>query len=112
MDQEYYFKEGCYIQEWHNSEQDDSMSIAKVRVLAKSVTKLHSLAETTERYVILAGQAKVTVGNQSWTVGIGDVIIIEPAQAQKIDNLTNEELHFLAICTPRFKLENYLQLED
>ncbi len=88
------------------------MSIAKVRVLSNSVTKLHSLTETTERYVILAGQAEVTVGNESWRVTVGDVINIEPSTAQKINNDSSEELHFLAICTPRFKLENYLQLED
>ena len=112
MNQEYYFKEGCYIDEWHNSAEDDSMSVARVRVLAQNVTKLHRLIETTERYVILEGQAEVTVAGKSWNVKQTDVITIEPNQAQKIRNLGSTDLQFLAICTPRFKLENYHQLED
>ena len=112
MNQEYYFKEGCYIDEWHNSAEDDSMSVAKVRVLAQNVTKLHRLVGTIERYVILEGQAEVTVAGRSWNVNQSDVITIEPNQTQKIRNLGSTDLHFLAICTPRFKLENYHQLED
>jgi len=37
------------------------MSIARVRVEAKTETRLHVLDETTERYVILTGQGLVTV---------------------------------------------------
>jgi len=69
---EYYFKEGCFIQEWHNTEQDDDLSVAHVRVEAKQTTKLHTLVNTVERYVILSGRATVTVGSKQWSVTKGD----------------------------------------
>lgn len=110
--QEYYFKEGCFIEEWHNSDADPSCSVARVRVEAKQLTKLHSLSETTERYVILAGSATVTVGEKNWQVGEGDVVVIDPDQPQKIRNDLPSDLIFLAICTPRFSVSNYQELPE
>lgn len=112
MVEEYYFKEGCYIQEWLNTEDDNSMSVARVRVLANTTTKLHRLSNTTERYVINDGRANVTVNGKTWEVGAGDVVTIKPGLTQKICNKGDTDLVFFAICTPRFKLENYQQLED
>jgi len=109
---EYYFKEGCFIEEWHNHAEDQPCSIARVRVEAGRSTKLHALKNTTERYVMLGGSAMVTVGDRSWLVGEGDVIVIQPDQAQKIENLRQEDLIFLAICTPRFVLENYRECSE
>lgn len=109
---EYFFKEGCFIQELHNSSIDESMSIARVRVEPNQITKLHSLNGTTERYAILSGKGEVTVGDEWWLVGKGDVTVIEPGIAQKIRNTGDQDLVFLAICTPRFVPENYIQLED
>jgi len=110
MPQEYYFKEGCYIQEWYNTPSDLDCSIAHVRVEAKQTTRLHALKGTQERYVILAGQARVTVGKKSWLVEPKDVVLIEPDTAQKIENLLDDDLLFLAICTPRFEKQNYFEV--
>ena len=110
--QEYFFKEGCYIQEWHNTENDDSMSIARVRVVAQAVTKLHALTKTIERYVILSGSAIVTVADKSWPVTTGEVVVIGADVPQRVHNTGSQDLVFLAICTPRFREENYCQLED
>ena len=112
MSKEYFFKEGCYIEEWQNSADDPSMSIARVRVLAKTQTKNHALSNTTERYVILSGHGHVTVGEKSWSVKKGDVVTIQPDEAQRIHNSGNEDLVFLAICTPRFVEQNYYELES
>lgn len=111
MKKEYYFKEGCYIEEWHNTTGDGFMSIAKVRVLSNTETKSHALRKTTERYVILNGHGDVTVGGESWSVQKGDVVTIQPDQQQSIKNTGEEDLEFLAVCTPRFVLENYYELE-
>ena len=112
MKQEYYFKEGCYIEEWQNSPSDESMSIARVRVLTKTQTNLHALKETTERYVILSGQGDVTVAEKTWSIQKGDVVTIKPDQQQSISNTGDTDLVFLAICTPRFVEENYYELES
>lgn len=110
--QEYYFKEGCFIEEWHNNALDKDCSIARVRVEALSTTKLHALKHTSERYVILSGKALVTVGPKSWQVSTGDVVRINPDEAQKISNLEEQDLIFLAICTPRFEVKNYYEVKS
>jgi len=109
---EYYFKEGCFIEEWHNQSDDQQCSVARVRVEAGKTTKLHALENTTERYVMLGGSAMVTVGEKRWRVSEGDVIVIHPGEQQKIENLQREDLVFLAICTPRFVVENYRECGD
>lgn len=108
---EYFFKEGCYIQEWLNDSENPDMSVARVRVEPGQTTQLHSLKNTCERYVILSGQAIVTVGDKTWQVAVNDVVSIQADQAQKIQNNKNQDLVFLAICTPRFNPENYVALE-
>jgi len=107
---EYYFKEGCFIEEWHNSENDTECSVAHVRVEAGQTTKLHALKNTTERYVILSGRATVTVGDKSWRVDEGDVVVIPANTPQKIENLDTRDLLFLAICTPYFQVQNYQEV--
>ena len=41
-----------------------------------------------------------------------DVVTIPAGQAQKITNTGTKSLVFLCICTPRFKQENYINLES
>ncbi len=100
---EFFFREGCYIIEWWNSEEDPSVSIAHVRVEPGGITQFHRLRETTERYVILSGRARVEIGHlPPEEVGPGDVVLIPPDSRQRIANLGHEDLIFLAVCTPRF----------
>jgi mannose-6-phosphate isomerase-like protein (cupin superfamily) len=73
---EYYFDEGCFILELSNSPADPNVSIARARVMAGVTTKLHRLKGVVERYVILAGTAKVEVDGESQQVSAGDVVII------------------------------------
>ncbi len=109
---EYFFKEGCFIEEWHNSPNDESMSVARVRVEFGKTTKLHSLKGTYERNVILEGVANVTVANKTRQVQASDVVVICPDEPQKITNTGSNDLIFLAICTPRFEEKNYIELGD
>ena len=62
---EYYFKEGCYIIEVSNTDQDSAVSIAHARVLAGQQTAWHWLTDTYERYVILSGEGLVEVGDSA-----------------------------------------------
>ncbi len=109
---EYFFVEGCYINELANSAQDPTVSIARARVECNITTHWHQLSATTERYVILEGQGDVEVGDlPAQTVSTGDVVIIPPDTRQRITNTGNSDLVFLAICTPRFETENYIALD-
>ncbi len=111
--EEYYFREGCYILEMFNSDKDETLSIARVTVHPGRCTRWHRLKGTTERYLILEGQGEVEIGDEPpVSVGKGDVVMIPEGYRQRIKNITDNNLVFLAICTPRFKEENYEDLDD
>jgi len=106
--EEYWFREGCWILELSNSAEDPEASIARARVPPGGATRWHRVAGTTERYVILEGRGRVEVGDRApREVGEGDVVLIPRAARQRIENVGEGDLVFLAICTPRFVPEHY-----
>ena len=108
---EYYFEEGCYITEISNSADDPELSIARARIEPGTTTKLHCLKNIAERYVIVYGEGLVEIASESpHLVCVGDVVLIPPMCPQRITNTGEEDLIFLAICTPRFSKEYYQEL--
>lgn len=109
---EFYIGERCHIIEWWNSPEDAQASMARVRVEPGVATRLHRLRGVSERYLILHGRGRMQVGELAPTqVGPGDVAVIPAGVAQRIVNLGDEDLVFLAVCTPRFLPECYEDLE-
>ena len=109
---EYFFEERCHIIEWWNSPRDECVSIARARVEPGVTTRLHRLRGVTERYVILEGEGRVDAGDLSpEIVAPGDVVVIPPGTPQRISNIGDSDLIFLAICTPRFTLDVYEDIE-
>lgn len=109
---EYYTDERCDILELSNGADDPELSIARARVSPRVTTRWHRLCDTTERYVILEGRGSVEVGElPPQLVRPGDVVVIPPLCRQRIANVGDTDLLFLAICTPRFRPENYEDLE-
>ncbi len=109
--EEFYIDEGCYIAELSNSDDDPNLSIARARVEPGVTTKLHQLFDTIERYIILEGEGLVELGGLTpQKVGPYDVVIIPAACVQKITNTSSRDLIFFAICSPRFKQSNYLEV--
>ena len=110
---EYFFDEGCFINELANAPTDNAASIARARVAPGQTTRWHRLRNTVERYVILSGCGQVEVGDlPAQTVMAGACVVIPPACRQRITNTGNDDLVFLAICTPRLLVENYEDLEQ
>ena len=109
---EYWFREGCYITEWANDQADAGASVARARVEPGATTRWHALAGITERYVMLSGRGRAEVGDRQIDVAPGDVVVIEPGEAQRIANTGESDLVFLAICTPRFRPEAYRDIES
>lgn len=109
---EFFTEELCHITELSNSEQDEELSIALARVEPGVTTRWHRLVGISERYVILAGQGVVEIGDlPAQLVSPRDVVIIPPGCRQRIANSGPEDLVFYALCTPRFKLSAYEEVE-
>ncbi|BBO71005.1 hypothetical protein DSCA_49350 [Desulfosarcina alkanivorans] len=112
-DDEYYFKEGCFILELSNTPDDPAVSVARARVRPGVSTRMHRLHGIAERYVILEGTGRVEVAGQTARpVGPGDTVIIPPQCPQRITNTGTGDLVFLAVCTPRFVPDAYEDIGD
>jgi len=110
---EYYFREGCFITELSNTADDPELSVAHVRVEPGETTSWHKLLGISERYLILSGRGNVEVGNsEAREVTESDVVLIPPEVRQRITNIGEEDLIFLALCAPRFQEEYYVEIDD
>ncbi len=109
---EYDTAERCAIIEVSNDLDDPGVSIARARVSVGVTTAWHSVKNTEERYLIIAGSGRVEVGATLVDdVGPGDVVRIPANVRQRITNIGDDDLIFYAICSPRFKEMNYVSLE-
>ena len=110
---EFYTDECCYITELHNTDADESCSIARARVEPGITTRMHKLLDTVERYIILEGTASVRVGHAAPVeVQPLDVVNIPAGTEQCITNMGECDLIFLCICTPRFRQQHYIDLDE
>ncbi len=104
--------ERCAILEVANDSDDADVSIARARVKVGVTTAWHKLTGITERYLIIAGQGRVELGDmKAVIVGEGDVVRIPAGVAQRIGNTGDVDLVFYAICSPRFQQQYYVSLE-
>lgn len=109
---EYWFEEGCHIVEVSNHDDDPQASIARARVPAGGTTRWHALTGIAERYLVVAGRGRVEVGElPPQDVGPGDVVLIPPGARQRIANPGPDDLVFFAVCTPRFRVEAYVDVD-
>ncbi len=112
-DIEFYTEERCYITELFNTPDDPDCSIARARVEPGVSTRRHQLQGIAERYYILSGTGRVEIGElPPREVQAGDVVLIPPMCTQRISNTGTEDLLFLAICTPRFTQDAYIDVEN
>ena len=110
--QEYYFEEGCFITELHNTANDAAVSVARARVRPGETTRWHRLQGICERYLILEGSGVVEIGEATpRMIGPGETVVIPPGIRQRITNTASGDLIFLAVCTPRFMPEAYEDVE-
>ena len=104
-------EERCSITELLNVEESPEASLALARVAPGVTTRLHAVASTVERYVILSGQGIAEVAGTPASVVPGDRVLIAAGVPQRITNTGPDDLLFWCVCTPRFRQENYRDLE-
>lgn len=110
---EYYFDEGCFITELSNIADDPAVSVARARLEPGRTTRWHYLREIAERYVLLEGRGRVEVeGMVPREVAPHDVVLIPPGARQRIHNIGDNDLVFLAVCSPRFEASAYVDADD
>lgn len=111
--EEFFIEENCHILEVGNTPADADVSVARARVEPGATTRWHRLKGTTERYYILSGSGRVEVGDlPAQDVGPGDFVLIPPQVRQRITNHGDEDLLFIAICSPRFTPDAYEDVDD
>ncbi|MEA3332032.1 MAG: cupin domain-containing protein [Pseudomonadota bacterium] len=109
---EFYTSEKCYITELSNTPDDLDVSIAQARVEPGVTTCWHRLIGIVERYYIIKGKGLMEVGDlPPQEVEVGDVVVIPAMCRQRIKNIGQDDLVFLAICTPRFTGDAYENVE-
>lgn len=109
---EYWFDEGCHIVEVSNHEDDPGVSIARARVPPGGITRWHRLHCIAERYLVVSGRGRVEVGDlDAREIGPGDVVLIPPGVRQRVASIGDADLVFFAVCTPRFRVEAYEDVE-
>lgn len=110
---EFEIEERCFIVEMLSVRDDPACSIARARVKPGVATALHSVTGTVERYIILQGIGEVRVGQAApQRVKPLDVVSIPANEPQSIRNVSDgEDLVFLCICTPGFRMEAFVNLE-
>ena len=112
-ERDYFFTEGCFINELLNTDDDRQLSVARARVRAGETTRWHKLEGITERYLMVAGEGTAEVGDEPAVVlNPGDVLLIPAGMPQRITNTGDGVLEFLALCTPAFNEEAYIDLQD
>ena len=106
-----YTDERCFITELMNTNASEDVSLAECRVAPGVTTQLHQL-EVAERYVVTAGLGRMELEhNQIFNIGPGDCVVIPALCPQRVVNVGKEDLVFHCVCTPRFQLHHYIDLE-
>jgi len=110
---EYATDERCHILEVANDGGDEQVSIARARVEPGITTAWHKLDGIDERYLIVRGSGQVEIGDLAPVdVEPGDVVRIPDGCRQRIRNSGTRDLVFYAICSPPFRQQAYINLEQ
>ena len=106
--------DGCTLREFlHPDKQDIDLrySLAHAVVKAHAKTAPHKLT-TSEVYYIINGGGTMHIDDETSAVGGGDTIYIPPNAVQFIENDGDEELVFICIVDPAWRVEDETVLDD
>lgn len=104
----YATKDGSTIRElMHpNKHGNRQQSLAEATVPPGVITKLHMHKQSEEIYYIVAGEGKMTLGENTFNVTVGDTVCIAPNTPHQIFNFKDTDLKFLCACSPAYSHED------
>ncbi|MCL2134338.1 MAG: cupin domain-containing protein [Candidatus Bathyarchaeota archaeon] len=104
--------ERCFVAENYSSN-DNRVSIAVAVVKPGVTTVAHHLEGIEEIYIITQGIGLMYIIDMEPTqVTVGDVIVIPAGTSQRIKNISDCDLVFYCVCTPKFVKEQYFSDES
>jgi mannose-6-phosphate isomerase-like protein (cupin superfamily) len=97
-------KDGSIIRElMHPSVHgNQNQSLAEAVVPVGTTTQLHRHLKSEEIYHIAAGEGRMTLGQEAFTVRTGDTICIPPGTPHNIANTGGADLRILCCCAPAY----------
>jgi mannose-6-phosphate isomerase-like protein (cupin superfamily) len=106
-------KDGSEIRELlaHRNSCIVNQSLAEARLPPGTATTSHFHRLTEEIYYILKGSGRMTIGEESRSVGTGDAIAIPPGAVHQILNDGREPLVFLCCCAPAYEHDDTVLVE-
>lgn len=81
-------------------------SLAEATLEAGCSTQLHRHHVTEEIYHITQGSGLMTLGDEHFSVAVGDSICISPGTAHCIENTGDVDLKLLCCCSPAYSHED------
>ena len=75
-------------------------SVAHITLPPGKSAHRHYHPSVEESYILLAGKAQVEIGGEIHEARVGELIAIPPPQTHTIINKGDEDVVFLAICSP------------
>lgn len=102
--QPYVTKDGSEIRELMHpaSHGNQAQSLGEATIYAGQKTQLHRHRLTEEIYHVTAGQGTMILGDQSFSIGIGDTILIPPWTPHALHNTWPVPLRVLCCCSPAY----------
>jgi mannose-6-phosphate isomerase-like protein (cupin superfamily) len=104
----YLTKDGSLIQEiiHPSTGKDTRMSLAEATVEKGRTTFSHLHRASQEIYHILSGRGTMSLGEETFDVGVGDSILIMPGIPHHVENTGDVPLRILCCCYPPYDHED------
>jgi len=89
-----------------------SHSLAVVTIPPGKLSSAHYHKDSDESYLILSGQARLTLDKKDYKLVAGDACLIQPQEVHQIFNESDHDLIFLAVCIPAWHPDDSFDITD
>ena len=90
----------------------DHFSVAKTVLGTGGAVERHYHRRSDEIYLFVRGMGLMQVNQETFPVGPGDLVLIEPNDWHEVAAIGQESLEFYAITRPAYSADDYLTEED